>query len=197
MISSMHARTALSRRTSLAQIGLGALLAFVALVAFASGAWALDRGADGWFHTGDGVRVKKVVFVNFDVYSIGHDMKDLPPSKSKQAVIDMDTDKRLTWRMLRDVEHEKIQNALSDAFAMNGYADASKIGPFVGAFSGDLKKGAVVTIQYGSASKAVSVTVQGGGTASVPGADFMRAVWSIWFAKIDQPALGDALIKNL
>jgi hypothetical protein len=138
---------------------LGLMLAFAALV-LSSDARALDRGADGWFHTGDGVRVKKVVF-NFDVYAIGHDMKELPPAKSKQAVIDMDTDKRFTWRMLRDVEHEKIQTALTEAFAMNGYSDASKIGPYVGAFSGDFKKGQTVSIVYSSAAKTVTVSVQG------------------------------------
>lgn len=172
------------------------LAAVFSLVSMSEPAWALERGADGWFHTGDGVRVKKVVF-NFDVYAIGHDMKELPPTKSKQAVIDMDTDKRFTWRMLRDVEHDKIQNALTEAFAMNGYSDQSKIGPYIGAFSGDFKKGQTVTIQYSAAAKTVTVTVQGGGTATVPGVDFMKAVWSIWFAKIDQPSLGDALIKNL
>ncbi len=190
----MQVRTALTRRLSLAVFGL-----FVALAALAwsgSRAWALDKGPDGWFHTGDGVRVKKVVF-NFDVYAIGHDMKDLPADKSKQSVIDMDTDKRFTWRMLRDVEHEKIQTALTEAFAMNGYSDAGKIGSFVGAFSGDLKKGQSVTILYTSAAKTVTITVQGGGSATLSGIDFMKGVWSIWFAKIDQPSLGDALIKNL
>jgi hypothetical protein len=177
-------------------VALGLFLALAALVLSAPDARALDRGADGWFHTGDGVRVKKVVF-NFDVYAIGHDMKDLPPAKTKQAVIDMDTDKRFTWRMLRDVEHEKIQTALTEAFGMNGYSDQSKIGPFVGAFSGDFTKGQTVSIVYSSAAKTVTATVQGGGTATVSGADFMKAVWSIWFAKIDQPSLGDALIKNL
>jgi len=192
----MQERTAVTRRASLVQITLGLLLAAFVVVSASPSAWALDKGADGWFHTGDGVRVKKVVF-NFDVYAIGHDMKDLPPTKSKQAVIDMDTDKRFTWRMLRDVEHEKIQNALSEAFAMNGYSDQSKIGPYVGAFSGDLKKGQAITILYSSAAKNVTITVQGGGSATIPGTDFMKAVWSIWFAKIDQPSLGDALIKNL
>ncbi len=192
----MQVRTAVTRR-SLVQLTLGVLVALTALVASGHHAWALDRGADGWFHTGDGVRVKKILFANFDVYAIGHDMKELPPTKSKQAVIDMDTDKRFTWRMLRDVPEEKIQNAIREAFAMNGYADASKIGPYVGAFSGDRQKGQTVTIAYSSATKSVTVSVQGGGTATVAGIEFMKAVWSIWFAKIDQPALGDALIKNL
>ena len=139
--------------------------------------------------------MKKVVFVNFDVYSIGHDMKDLPPATSRPSS---------TWTRTSAspgacsaTSSTRDQHALSDAFAMNNYSDASKIGPFVAAFSGDLVKGAAVTIQYSSAAKTVSVNVQGGGTATVPGVDFMKAVWSIWFAKIDQPSLGDALIKNL
>jgi len=80
---------------------------------------------------------------------------------------------------------------------MNGYSDASKINPYVAAFSGERTKGQTVTILYNSAAKTVTVTVQGGGTATIPGVDFMKAVWSIWFGKIDQPALGDALIRNI
>ena len=196
----MLVRTTATRRQSLVKFAAGALLFLLtasALFGASTRAWALDRGADGWFHTGDGVRVKKVAFVNFDVYAISHDMKELPPAKSKQAVIDLDVDKRFTWRQLRDVEHEKIQNALSEAFAMNGFSDASKIGPFVGAFSGDLKKGQVITVAYNSSAKSVTVNVQGSGSATIAGVDFMKAVWSIWFGKIDQSSLGDALIKNL
>jgi len=173
-----------------------ALAALFTLATNARLAWALDRGADGWFHTGDGVRVKKVLFINVNVYSIGHDMKELPPAKSKQAVIDLDVDKRFVWRMLRDVPHEKIQKASSEAFAINGYTDQSKIGPYVGAFSNDMQSGQAVTITYNATTKAVTIAVQGGGTATIPGVDFMKAVWSIWFGKIDQPSLGDALIKN-
>jgi Chalcone isomerase-like len=193
----MQLRSATKRPLPLPLSVLRSVLLAALFLTVAVSAWGLDRGADGWFHTGDGVRVKKVAFVNFDVYSIGHDMKDLPPEKTKQAVINMDTDKRFNWRQLRDVDKDKIQNAIKEAFAMNGYTDQSKIGPYVGAFSNDLQKGQAITIKYDSAAKAVTVTVQGGGTATVPGVDFMKAVWSIWFGKIDQPSLGDALIKNM
>src|SRR5690349_1647590 len=74
--------------------------------------------ADDWTLTGSGVRVKKVAIVDVNVYAISHYMKQLPPSKSKQAVIDMDTGKKFVWTMKRDVDQEKIQNALKDAFAM-------------------------------------------------------------------------------
>jgi hypothetical protein len=193
----MQARSVTPRPLSLLPSLVRRALVLLVVLTTAASAWALDRGADGWFHTGDGVRVKKVAFVNFDVYSISHDMKELPPSKSKQAVIDMDTDKRFTWHQLRDVDKEKIQNAIREAFAMNGYTDQSKIGPYVGAWSNDMAKGQTVTIKYDSTAKAVTVAVQGGGSATIPGADFMKAVWSIWFGRIDQPALGDALIKNI
>jgi hypothetical protein len=177
------------------------LLVFAALLLalFASApARALDKGADGYYHTGDGIRVKTIAFVNFKVYAIGHDMKDLPPAKSKQAVIDMDTGKRFTWRMMRDVDASKIQNAIKEAFAMNGFSDAGRIGQFVGAFTGDLKEGQFVTITYDPGAKSTTIRVLGGGgSATIPGADFMKATWSIWFGKIDQPSLGDALISKL
>jgi hypothetical protein len=159
---------------------------------------ALDKGADGYYHTGDGIRVKTIAFVNFKVYAIGHDMKQLPDTKSKQAVIDVDTGKRFTWRMMRDVDASKIQNAIKEAFAMNGFSDSARITQFVGAFNGDLKEGQFVTITYDSDAKATTLRVLGGGgSATIAGVDFMKATWSIWFGKIDQPSLGDALISRI
>jgi hypothetical protein len=174
------------------------LLALGLALFAAAPALALDKGADGYYHTGDGIRVKTIAFVNFKVYAIGHDMKQLPDTKSKQAVIDLDTGKRFTWRMMRDVEPSKIQNAIKEAFAMNGFSDAGRIGQFVGAFTGDLKEGQFVTITYDSDAKSTTIRVLGGGgSATIPGVDFMKATWSIWFGKIDQPSLSDALISKL
>src|SRR5438105_15439756 len=103
------------------------------LVTFAASAWALDPDKNGWYFTGSGVITKSVAFVSVKVYAIRHDMKALPPSKSKQAIIDADVDKKITFRMLRDVDAEKIQDALKDAYKMNGWSDGSKTGPFLGA----------------------------------------------------------------
>ncbi|MBI2391667.1 MAG: hypothetical protein HYV09_18910 [Deltaproteobacteria bacterium] len=38
---------------------------------------------------------------------------------------------------------------------------------------------------------------QGRATATVAGHDFMRATWSHWFGKTDQPELGAALMSKL
>src|SRR3954447_11916580 len=90
--------------------------------------------ADPMIYTGDAVRTKSVGPFTAKVYSIRHDMKERPAAKSKQAVIEAATDKKFTWRMLRDVDSSKIQKALSEALAMNGFSDAARTGQFVGAF---------------------------------------------------------------
>lgn len=174
------------------------VLALVALAVLAAPApaHALDRGKDGYFDTGDAIRYKKIAFIHIKVYSIDHEMKELPKQKSKQAVINAEVDKRLKWRMLRSVGAGKIRDALREAYAMNGYNDAAKIGVFVNSITKELKEGDTVTINY-DATKKVTTMSSPAGTVSVPGEDFMKATWRIWFGKIDQPKIGDELIERL
>ncbi len=166
--------------------------AFAAMLLATMSAWA-----DGdWKLTGSGIRVKTIAIIDVNVYAISHYMKELPATKSKQAVIDADVAKKFVWTMKRDVDNEKISNALKEAFAMNGYTDAGKISAFIGAFKSELKEKAAVTIVYDAEKKETTVKTDSG-SATVAGVDFMKAVWSIWFAKIDQPKLGDALISQM
>lgn len=158
---------------------------------------ALEREPGGFYLTGTGVRLKRVGPFSVRVYSISHFMRDLPPQKSKRAVIAMDTDKAFSWRLLRDLEAKQIKDALSEAFAKNSYSDRGKIDRFLGAFTKPLPDGTSVTITYSKGAKTTTVAVQGDGTVAVPGLDFMVATWSIWFGNIDQPDLGDALIKRI
>jgi hypothetical protein len=169
------------------------LAAFVAVLLAAGSLFAQGD----YILTGTGIRVKTVAFIDVNVYAISHYMKQLPPAKSKQAVIEMDTGKKFVWTMKRDVDHEKIVKALKDAYAMNGYSDAAKIGQFIGAFKGELKEKSNITIVYDADKKTTTLTVGGGGSATVPGVDFMKATWSIWLGKIDQPKLGDQLIAKI
>jgi hypothetical protein len=170
-----------------------AFLALVALVLLTVPAGALERERDGFFHTGDAVRVKKVAFIKVKVYAIDHYMKALPATKSKEAVIEAKVDKRLSWKMLRTVESDKLKHALREAYALNGYGDAAKIDTFVQGLGKELKEGESVTISY-DAGRGVTTLSTHGASVSVPGDDFMKATWSIWFGKIDQPGLGDSLI---
>ena len=170
------------------------LLAFVLAV---TNLWALEAGPDGYYKTGEGVREKTFAFVGVDVYRITHSMKQLPATKSKQAVIDMDVDKKFVLTLLRDVDREKMQTALKDALALNGYTDKAKIDKWLAAMTVDLKEKTRATITYSAERKATTLALQGGGTATVEGVDFMKAVWSIWFGKIDQPKLSAELISRL
>jgi hypothetical protein len=152
---------------------------------------------DGWYHTGDSIRKKSVAFVNVKVYAIGHDMRCLPPAKTKQAVIDTDCDKRFTLRMLRTVDQAKIVEALKDAYALNGYTDTAKINAAMAAFTVELKENAYITFTYDAANKRTTVWEQNGGSAVIPSVEFMKGTWSIWLGKIDPPSIGDELIQNL
>jgi len=160
--------------------------------------FATSALADGMIHTGDSVRVKSIGPFTAKVYAIRHDMKERPPQKSRQAVIDADVDKKFTWTMLRDVDSSKIQKALREAFGMNGFGDAARINQFVGAFNREeVKEKSAVVITYNAGAKTTTIWVQNGASVTVPGQDFMKAVWKIWFGKIDQPAMGDQLIAKL
>jgi hypothetical protein len=170
-------------------------LAFSSLT-LAPSALALNPGADGWYHTGDAVRQKTVVFVTANVYQISHDMKCSVP-KSKQAVIDADCDKRFTWKMMRDVGNGKIIDAMKEAYQKNGYGDSGKINQALAAFSAEFKENAYVKITYDSTAKTTTFWEQNGGTATVAGVDFMKATWKVWLGNIDPPSIGDRLIANL
>jgi hypothetical protein len=173
-----------------------ALALALATLTLAPAALAIRPDANGWYHTGDAVRQKKVLFITANVYRIGHDMKCVVP-RNKQAVIDADCDKKFTWRMMRDVGSGKIVDAMKEAYTMNNYHDGGKINRALSAFNAEFKENAYVTITYSSQSKTTTFWEQNGGSAAVPGVDFMKATWSIWFGKIDPPSIGDRLISNL
>jgi hypothetical protein len=153
--------------------------------------------ADEWVHAGSSVRTKSVGPFSAKVYAVRLDLKGRPP-KDKAQVINAAIEKKITWKMLRDVDSSKIQKALREAFAMNGFNDAGRINTFVGAFNKDeVKENSAVVISYNPANTTTTIWVQNGATAAVAGEDFMKAVWSIWLGKIDQPSMGDQLISNL
>jgi hypothetical protein len=153
---------------------------------------------DGWKMTGAGVRQKTVLLVDVDVYAITHEMKgDALPPKNKQAVIEADIDKRFNLSWKRDIDQGKITDAFKKGFADNGYTDSGKINQFIGAVSADVKKNHALSIVYSPANKTTTISVQDGKSVSIAGVDFMKATWSLWFGKIDQPKLGDQLIARL
>lgn len=150
----------------------------------------------GYYTTGYGIRVKNIAFINVNVYEVVHKMKEFPKVKSKPAVIEADVDKQIVLRMLRDVPSEKLVKAVGEAYALNGYTNGGAINQLFGIVQGDVKKDEFVVITYTAATKTVSMYFRGKGSA-VGGVDFMKATWSCWFGKIDQPSLGDGLISQI
>jgi Chalcone isomerase-like len=158
---------------------------------------AVAREANGYYLTGTGVRQKEVALFSVDVYVISHYMRDLPPTKTKGAVIAADVDKMFALRMLRELSAAQIQSALRDSFAANGYDNRAKINAFVTAVGKPLPKGATITIRYDAATQTTTASAKGNQPISIPGVDFMRATWSIWLGRIDQDGLGEALIERI
>ncbi|AKT43278.1 chalcone isomerase family protein [Chondromyces crocatus] len=171
--------------------------ALTALLLAVTNLWALDPGADGYYKTGEGIREKSIAFISVNVYRISHHIKELPSAKSKQALIDADVDKKFVLTLMRDVDREKMQNALKDSLALNGYTNKANIDKFLGAMTNELKEKSHVTFSYSAEKKATTIKVDGGGTATVAGVDFMKGIWSIWFGKIDQPKLTEQLMSKL
>lgn len=149
--------------------------------------------AQNYTTTGFGIRVKKIAFVSVNVYQITHQMKDVPANRSASEMINADTDKRFYLKMKRDVDAAKIGAAFNDAYTLNGYSNKANQQTLFGVLKGDLKENETITISYNATTKTTSCNY-GGKTSTVAGVDFMKATWSIWFGKIDQPALTAALV---
>jgi hypothetical protein len=195
LVENVHGSASM-RLTRRGWLGLAFVLG-VTMLLVPVDASAVAREANGYYLTGTGVRQKKVALFTADVYVISHYMRDLPPTKSKRSVVDSEVDKMFALRMVRDVSIDQIQGALREAYAMNGYDDRAKIDAFVAVFTRPLHKDSTVTIRYDAASKTTMVRATGTAQVTVPGVDFMTATWSIWFGRIDQPGLGDALIDRV
>jgi len=153
--------------------------------------------AEDWIHTGSGIRVKTILVVDVNVYSISHSMASRPAEKSKKAVIEADVNKKFECKLLRDIEGEKLANALKEAYAKNNYTDSAKIAKVLGAFPKEIKEGQKFTIKYDATAKTTTFTADGQSPVTVDGVDFMKGTWSIWFGNIDQKNLGNQLISKL
>lgn len=154
-------------------------------------------GLAGWIHTGEGVREKNLALVQIQAYAISHWIRTRPPAVTRSAMIDLEADKQFTLRMLRNVGAGRMKGMFRDSFVLNGYRDQARIEAFLAALTRDLAKGDQITIAYTQQGATTSISLHGGGTATVQGKDFMRATWSIWFGQSDQPALGEALVSKL
>ena len=157
----------------------------------------LERTEDGQFITGAGVRTKRVLFVDVEVYRATHSIKELPASLTKQGVVEADTDKRMAITMLRNVDLHRIIQGIQEGYRRNGWKDMKKVKKLFSILTGHLSAGDTFWVEYDAETETTTAIEKNGRRSSVEGRDFMVATWAAWFYKIDSPGFSDGLIKGL
>ncbi len=108
------------------------------------------------------------------------------PTKDAAAAINADEPKRISMTFLRDVDADNIKKAFKEGFETNSpeaaKTQSAKIETFLGLFKEEFKEGETVNITY---LPATGVTAEKGGKVlgTVEGAEFMKAVFTIWLGK--------------
>jgi hypothetical protein len=198
----------------LARAGVVAGLAFASLLG--SDAHAFERPRTGWYLTGSTPRSVTPAPSGSSAaasakppkdYTITHEMKALPAAKTRRGVIDADVDKRFTLHAHRDIPCAELKAALRGGFARNATTITpsanAKLQPFLDVCVGTLKAKSTVVIAYNAATKTTLVWMKTGAaasaptTATAPGLDFMKAVWSVWLGNVEAPRTADSLVARL
>lgn len=113
------------------------------------------------------------------------------PTHDATAAIQTDEPKRVLLQFLRDVTHEEMVNAMREGFAHTAStALQPQVDQFSGFFTQPLVTGSQASFDYVPGT-GTTVTIGGQAKGTIPGADFMRALWGIWLG--DKPA--DANLK--
>jgi hypothetical protein len=141
---------------------------------------------------GVGLRKKFVV----DVYYGALYMRQ--PTQDAARVISSDQPKRVVLHVVyKEVEAGKWVEGWQEGFSKNVPAmDAAlkeKIDLFLKCFKEPVKKGEEVQITY-VPDVGTEVMIKGKPQATIPGREFMTALWSIWFGK--EPA-SESLMKGM
>jgi hypothetical protein len=128
---------------------------------------------------GVGLRKKAI----FKVYVAGLYVES--PSQDANTVIKSDQVKQVKMVMLRDLDKEKITEAVKDGFEKNNKAQMPALKERLDNFTSaipDVKKGDTLTLTY-VPGKGTSVTSKTGQALSVQGKDFADALFSVWLGK--------------
>ncbi len=126
---------------------------------------------------GMGVRTKFV----FKVYAAGLYVED--PSMTGDAILTSDTVRQVHLVMTRDVEKQKIAEAIADGFAKNNKANLPKLQERLTKFSNaliDSKSGDHLIFTYVPGKGLVT---SGKVDFTIEGKDFADALFSVWLGK--------------
>ena len=130
---------------------------------------------------GVGVRTKIVVSVYLGALYLG------TPTGDAATAIAADEPKRIVMHFVHSkVGAEAIREAWRDGFSANAAATLpqlqERLGRFSAWFDADLLKGEQVVLTY-VPGQGTEVAIQGKLRGVIEGADFMRALWSVWLGE--------------
>jgi hypothetical protein len=130
---------------------------------------------------GMGVRV---AYIFVKVYVAG--LYLTTPTHDATPAIQSDEPKRMLLQFLRDVTHEEMVNAMREGFAHTASAQLQpQVDQFSGFFTQPLVTGSQASFDYVPGT-GTTVTIAGQAKGTIPGPEFMRALWGIWLG--DKPA---------
>ncbi|HEY8515717.1 MAG TPA: chalcone isomerase family protein [Candidatus Binatia bacterium] len=136
---------------------------------------------------GMGVRV---AYVFVKVYVAGLYLEQT--TRDASVAIDSDQPKRMLLQFLREVSHDEMVDAMKEGFEHTGSpALQPQIDQFSGFFTQPLTEGSQVSFDY-VPGEGTTVTIGGANKGTIPGADFMKALWGIWLG----PEPADASLKE-
>jgi hypothetical protein len=133
-----------------------------------------------------GVGMREATFLKIDVYTFGAHAVTRTCDLARMR--DADEVKHLQMDFIRDVSADKMHANMKDNFATQTPKDASaslkaRVRTFLGTFDKDIIEGTSVQVDY-IPSEGTRVKIGGRQVgAPIPGADFMRVVWAIWFGR--------------
>jgi hypothetical protein len=143
----------------------------------------------------NGAGIRKVYFIKAKVY-VGALYLETA-STDPAAIVSSDQTKAVHMYFLRDVGKEKIMNAFKEGFEKNSPDQAAALTPKLAAIGqaiADLKEGADLVVTY-VPGKGTTVSLTGGGSATVTGKDFADAIFRNWLGSV--PADEDLKAKML
>jgi len=139
---------------------------------------AVDIGGRECRLNGVGVRTRFLVSVYLGALYLA------TPTGDAASAVAADEAKRTVLHFVKSrVEAEKIREAWREGFAENAGADwpqlAERLARFSAWFEPDLLEGEQIVLTY-VPGRGTEVAVKGTVRGVIEGADFMRALWSVW-----------------
>ena len=139
------------------------------------------RTVDGTPVTLNGLGLRLATMLTVRVYVMALYLES--PGRDAAAIVASDEAARIELHMLRDVGAKDMRQAWTEGFEKNyrGSADLGAELEALKAATGDLQKGGILAFDFNGAR----VTVRSGGepTGTIEGAEFRRALLSVWLGE--------------